>query len=78
MQMIWISWLMLGMLIGLLIGQLSVYRHLRKKGRTVVGGWIYTANRCTEDYTCVDCIARFQCPAAWDEYNTGGDCIMEK
>ena len=76
--MIWISWLTLSMLIGLLIGQLSVYRHLRKKGRTVVGGWIYSAAKCAEHYSCFDCVDKYRCPAAWDEYNIGGDCIMEK
>ena len=76
--MICILLVSIGLLIGVIVGQLSVWRHLRKKGRTVIGGYIYTVNKCIEDYTCADCAARFQCPAVWDDYNTGGDCIMEK
>lgn len=31
-----------------------------------------------EHYTCHDCPHRFSCEWAWDEYNTGGDCLAMK
>jgi len=31
-----------------------------------------------EDMTCLVCADRFDCPYAWDLYNTDGDCLADK
>ncbi len=33
-----------------------------------------------EIYTCCTCPSKFnfECPYAWDDYNTNGDCLAEK
>lgn len=54
-------WLTLGMLVGCLLGQWSIYRHLRKKRRTNRYGWIYTATRCKDYLNCKDCSDSWIC-----------------
>jgi len=38
----------------------------------------YHDTKIYPDYTCTDCVYDYQCPFAWDTYNTGGDCLAEK
>lgn len=29
-------------------------------------------------FTCASCDYRDSCPVAWDSYNQGGDCLLDK
>ncbi len=56
-----ISVILVAMIVGVLIGQLTVWRHLRKKGRNMHGGWIYTATKCTTYGQCDSCRDSWAC-----------------
>lgn len=33
---------------------------------------------CISELTCESCLGKDECPCAYDLYNIGGDCLMEK
>lgn len=36
------------------------------------------SNHDTDGYTCDTCQLARRCTLAWDQYNTDGDCLLEK
>ena len=42
-----------GVLIGLIIGQCSVWRYLRKKRTVIIDNWKYTGEQMSVDEMCV-------------------------